>query len=193
VSQNRNLIIIGVIAAIIIIPTIVVWSSYNELVSAEIQVENEWAQIQVQYQRRYDLIPRVVNATKLYINYEQQLLTDIAKARSGWTNSLSGTVDEQINATGELDSVFNRLLAITVLEDYPELQGNQLVLGLIDELEGTENRIAVARLRYNEAVTEYNKQVRLFPGSIVAGMFGFEKKPYYQAGEGSDVAPNVPI
>ena len=192
-SQNRNIIIIGVLAAVILIPTLVVWSSYNGLVSSEIQVENEWAQIQVQYQRRYDLIPRIVNATKLYINYEQQLLTDIANARSDWTSSLGGSIDDQIDAAGELDSVFNRLLAITVVEDYPELQGNQLVLSLIDELEGTENRIAVARTRYNEAVTDYNKNVRLFPGSIVANMFSFEQKPYYQASEGSDNVPNVPV
>lgn len=192
-SQNRNLIIIGVVAVVILVPAIMVWSSYNGLVSAEIQVENEWAQIEVQYQRRYDLIPNVVNATKLYINYEQSLLTDIAAARSGWTDSLDGSVDEQINAAEEMDDVSNRLLAVVVVEDYPDLEANTLVLGLIDELEGTENRIAVARLRYNEAVTEYNKKVRLFPGNIVANMFGFETKPYYEAGEGTDEVPNVPI
>jgi len=192
-SQNRNLIIIGVVAVVILVPAIMVWSSYNGLVSAEIQVENEWAQIEVQYQRRYDLIPNVVNATKLYINYEQSLLTDIAAARSGWTDSLDGSVDEQINAAEEMNDVSNRLLAVVVVEDYPDLEANTLVLGLIDELEGTENRIAVARLRYNEAVTEYNKKVRLFPGNIVANMFGFETKPYYEAGEGTDEVPNVPI
>ena len=192
-SQNRNLIIIGVLAVVIIVPAIMVWSSYNGLVSADIQVENEWAQIQVQYQRRYDLIPNVVNATKLYINYEQSLLTDIAEARSRWTDSLDGSVDDQITAAEEMNDVSNRLLAVVVVEDYPDLEANTLVLGLIDELEGTENRIAVARLRYNEAVTEYNKKVRLFPGNIVANMFGFETKPYYEAGEGVDEVPNVPI
>jgi len=100
-------------------------------------------------------------------------------------------VDEQINAAEEMDDVSNRLLAVVVVEDYPDLEANTLVLGLIDELEGTENRIAVARLRYNEAVTEYNKKVRLFPGNIVANMF--ETKPYYEAGEGTDEVPNVPI
>ena len=192
-SQNRNLIIIGVVALVILVPAIMVWSSYNGLVSAEIQVDNEWAQIEVQYQRRYDLIPNVVNATKLYINYEQSLLTDIAAARSGWTDSLDGSVDDQIAANDEMDDISNRLLAVMVVEDYPDLQADSLVLGLIDELEGTENRIAVARLRYNEAVTEYNKKVRLFPGNIVANMFGFETKPYYEAGEGTDQVPNVPI
>jgi LemA protein len=192
-NQNRTLIIGAVIAAIVIVPLLVVWSSYNGLVTAEINVDNEWAQVEVQYQRRFDLIPRVVNSTKLYINYEQKLLTDIASARSGWTDSLGGSVNDQVEAAGEMDSVFNRLLAIMVVEDYPELQGNTLVLGLIDELEGTENRIAVARLRYNEAVTEYNKKVRLFPGSIVAGMFGFEQRDYYESQDGSDLAPNVPI
>lgn len=191
-SQNRTLIIGAVVALVVIVPLLTVWSTYNGLVNAEIDVDNEWAQVQVQYQRRYDLIPRVVNATKLFINYEQELLTDIAAARSGWTDSLGGGVDGQIEAAGEMDSVFNRLLAIAVVEDYPELQGNTVVLGLIDELEGTENRIAVARMRYNEAVTEFNRKVRLFPGSLIAGMFGFETKPYYEAQDGSDVAPNVP-
>ena len=188
--QSKNLIVIGIIA-IVIVPVLLIWSNYNGLVSAEIQIENEWAQIQVQYQRRYDLIPNVINSTKLYIDYEQALLTDIAEARSAWTQSLDGSVDEQINAADDIDSVYNRLLAVVVVEDYPDLQASTLVLGLIDELEGTENRIAVARLRYNEAVTEYNKKVRLFPGNIVASLFGFETKPYFSAGNGADQVPNV--
>ncbi len=90
-NQNRTLIIGAVIAAVVIIPLLVVWSSYNGLVTTEINVDNEWAQVEVQYQRRFDLIPRVVNSTKLYINYEQQLLTDIASARSGSSDSKWGT------------------------------------------------------------------------------------------------------
>ena len=192
-KTNNSMIIIGVVAAIIIIPGLMFLTSYNGLVSSEIEVDEAWAQVQVQYQRRFDLIPRIVNATKLYINYEQQLLTDIASARSGWTDSLEGGLDDQIDASEEVDSVYNRLLAVVVVENYPELQADQVVLGLIDELEGTENRIAVARLRYNEAVTKYTKKTRLFPGSIVANMFGFDPKPYYEAQEGSDEAPKVPI
>lgn len=191
-KDNNTPLIIGLIALAIIIPSAIIWSNYNGLVSAEIQVENEWAQIQVQYQRRYDLIPRIVNATNLYINYEQELLTNITQARTAWTNSLNNPIDEQITASENLDNVYNRLLAVVTVEDYPELEGNQLVLGLIDELEGTENRIAVARQRYNQAVTEYNKKVRLFPGNIIANMFSFTQKPYYQAGEGTDQPPNVP-
>lgn len=191
-NNNRTLLVIGLIATAIIIPSTIIWRNYNGLVSAEIQVENEWAQIQVQYQRRHDLIPRIVNATNLYINYEQELLTDITQARSTWTNSLSNPIDEQITASENLDNVYNRLLAVVTVEDYPELEGNQLVLGLIDELEGTENRIAVARQRYNEAVTDYNKKVRLFPGNIIANMFGFTQKTYYQPGQGTDQPPNVP-
>jgi LemA protein len=168
-------------------------SSYNGLVSAEIEVDDAWSQVQVQYQRRFDLIPRIVNATKLYINYEQQLLTDIASARSGWTDSLEGSIDDQMTASQEVDSVYNRLLAVVVVENYPELQADQVILGLIDELEGTENRIAVARMRYNEAVTKYTKKTRLFPGNMVANMFGFKPKPYYEAQEGSDEPPKVPI
>ena len=191
-NGNRVLVLAGIVVVIALVPSFVVWSRYNGLVSSDIQVDNEWAQIQVQYQRRADLIPRIVNATKLYINYEQALLTDIAKARSGWTESLEGSIDEQIVAAEEFDSVFNRLLAIVVVEDYPELEADTIVLGLIDELEGTENRIAVARLRYNEAVTDYNKKVRLFPSNIIANLFGFEEKTYYQADENSGQVPNVP-
>lgn len=95
-------------------------------------------------------------------------------------------------ASQEIDSVFNRLLAIVVVEDYPELQADQVVLTLIDELEGTENRIAVARMNYNEAVTRYVKRTRLFPGNIVAGIFGFQEKPFYEANPDAAGAPNVP-
>lgn len=191
--KTSSIIVVAIVAVAVIVPAMLVWGNYNGLVSAEIGVEEKWAQVQVQYQRRFDLIPRVVNATKLYINYEQDLLTDIAEARSGWTDSLNGDLDDQIAANGEVDSILGRLMAVVIIEDYPELKGDEVVLSLIDELEGTENRIEVARLMYNEAVTVYNKRVRLFPGSIVAGMFGFESKPYYQAQEGSDEAPNVPI
>lgn len=145
----------------------------------------------MQYQRRFDLIPRIVNATKAYIDYEGGLLTDITEARSAWTDSLGGGIDDQVSASGELDSVYDRLLAVVVVEDYPELRADQLVLSLIDELEGTENRVAVARRLYNEAVTVFNKKTRLFPGSIVANTFGFEEKPYFQPTPGSDEAPDV--
>jgi LemA protein len=185
-------ILILVLAGIVIIPGVFLVTSYNGLVSSQIQVDEAWAQVQVQYQRRYDLIPRIVNSTKLYIEYEQQLLTDIAEARSAWTSSLEGGVEGQMAASQEIDSVFNRLLAIVVVEDYPELQADQVVLTLIDELEGTENRIAVARMNYNEAVTRYVKRTRLFPGNIVAGIFGFQEKPFYEANPDAAGAPNVP-
>jgi LemA protein len=185
-------ILILVLAGIVIIPGVFLVTSYNGLVSSQIQVDEAWAQVQVQYQRRHDLIPRIVNSTKIYIDYEQQLLTDIAEARSAWTSSLEGGVEDQMAASQEIDSVFNRLLAIVVVEDYPELQADQIVLTLIDELEGTENRIAVARMNYNEAVTKYVKRTRLFPGSIVAGIFGFQEKPFYEANPDAAGAPNVP-
>ena len=185
-------IIILVLAGIIIVPGIFLITSYNGLVSSEIQVDEAWAQVQVQYQRRYDLIPRIVNSTKLYIEYEQNLLTDIAEARSAWTNSLDGDIDDQISASQEIDSVFNRLLAVVVVENYPELQADQIVLSLIDELEGTENRISVARMNYNEAITEYNKRTRLFPGNIVTNWFGFEEKPFSEANPDAAEAPDVP-
>ena len=174
-----------------IVPGLYVVTTYNGLVSSELQVDEGWAQVQVQYQRRFDLIPRIVNATKAYIDFEGGLLTDIAEARSAWTESLGGGIDDQISASGELDSVYNRLLAVVVVENYPDLRSNQLVLSLIDELEGTENRIAVARRLYNEDVTDFNKKTRLFPGSIVASTFGFQEKAYFQPSPGSGEAPDV--
>ena len=155
--------------------------TYNGLVSANISVDQSWGDIQVQYQRRADLIPQVINATKLYINYEQKLLTDITNARSAWAKSLQGSIADQVNATQTLDSVTSRLQTVLIIENYPDLKGNQVVLTLIDELEGTENRIAVARTRFNQAVADYNGKVLTFPNNIVAGSFGFQQKPYFKA------------
>ena len=180
-----------VVAVAVLVPGMYYVSLYNGLVYSAIEVDEKWAQVQVQYQRRYDLIPQIINATKLYISYEQALLVNITQARSAWTNSLEGSVEEQIEANEGLDSVFNRLLSIVVVEDYPDLSADTLVLTLIDELEGTENRIAVARLQYNEAVTEYNSKTKLFPSSIVADMNGYTERPYYEASSGADQSPTV--
>jgi LemA protein len=158
--------------------------SYNGLVTASVGVDQSWGDIQVQYQRRADLIPKVINATNLYINYEQKLLTDITNARSAWAKSIQGSTSDQVNATQALDSVTSRLQTVLIVENYPDLKGNQVVLTLIDELEGTENRIAVSRTRYNQAVADYNGKVLIFPTNIVAGSFGFHQRPYFRSQTG---------
>jgi len=165
----------------VLVSSLVLVFSYNGLVSSEAKVDGSWAQIEVQYQRRADLIPQIVDATNTFIQFEQDLLTEIARARSAWTSSLEGTQEEQIDASEDLNQAYSRLLAVVIVEDYPQIQSDQVVLSLIDELEGTENRIAVARLLYNEAVLEYNVKVRAFPSNVVAGLFGFQQRPFFQS------------
>ncbi|MBM3292682.1 LemA family protein [Candidatus Bathyarchaeota archaeon] len=178
--MNAKTWVIGLIFVLVVIGGGVILS-YNGIVSASVNVDQSWADIQVQYQRRADLIPQLVNATKTFINFEQKLLTDIAAARSAWTQSLKGSAEDQIAAGDKLNDVTSRLLAIVTVENYPILKSDQIVLGLMDELSGTENRIAVARTRYNEAVGNYNKQILSFPANMIAGMFNFKPRAFYQA------------
>jgi LemA protein len=182
------LIVVALIVGGILIAFVV---GYNNLVSLDVSCDEQWSQVQVQYQRRYDLIPRVVNATKLYINYEKSLLTDITEARSRWADALSQSLENQASANAEMDSVMSRLLAIVTVENYPDLKADQVVLGLIDELEGTENRISVARGRYNEAVATYNGAIRMIPTNLIAGMMGLSTRPYFASDWEAESAPPV--
>jgi LemA protein len=166
----------------------------NSFVVKRVDTEAKWSQVQNQYQRRYDLIPRLVNSTKLYINYEGKLLTDITEARSQWGKSLSEQpTQSQIEAQGQLDSVISRLMVIVTSENYPELKADKLVQSLMDELAGTENRISVERLRYIQSVQEYNTALQLFPGNIIAGMMNLHPLPNYQANPNAQDAPNVTL
>ena len=167
--------------------------TYNSLINAEENVNQQWAIVQSKYQRRFDLIPRIVNSTKMYINFERDLLTDITEARSKWAESLGQPIEEQMQDTSGLENVLSRLMVVVTTENYPELKSDQIVLALIDELEGTENRISVERDRYNIEATKYNKKLRIFPSSIVAGMGGFDRKPLFKAQSGADIAPLVPM
>ncbi|ALV21192.1 MAG: LemA family protein [Carnobacterium sp.] len=179
-------IIIGVVIALLILVVPFV-SSYNGLIQEESNVDVAWSQVESQLQRRNDLIPNLVNSVKGAMNQEQAVFGDIADARA----QLGGadTVEEKIDANNEMSSALSRLLV--VVENYPELKSNENVTALMDELAGTENRVAVERQRYNEAVQGYNNRVRRFPGSIIASMTGFEKKPYFKAVEGAETAPEV--
>lgn len=177
--------------ALIVIVVIAIWliGAYNSFVTLSQAIDNQWAQVETQYQRRIDLIPNLVNTAKGYMQFEQSLLTEITTLRSQWMATTS--VDDKVNIGNALDSALGRLIA--VYENYPQLQSVTPVASLMDELAGTENRIAVERMRFNDRVREYNTAILLFPSNIVAGAFGFHQRPYFESQEGADVVPTVNI
>ena len=170
--------------------------SYNNMVKMDEGVQEAWSQVENVYQRRADLIPNLVATVKGYAEHEQQTLEGVVSARSKATQitvDADGMSAEQLakyqQAQGELGAALGKLLAIT--ENYPELKANENFLSLQAQLEGTENRIAVERKKFNEAAKEYNTAIRQFPKNIVANLFGFEKKPYFEAAEGAQQTPVV--
>ena len=188
----------SIIVILAVLAAIVLWfvGKYNAMVTAEENVETSWAQVENQYQRRSDLIPNLVATVKGYAEHESQVFESVVEARAKATQI---TIDptnaspEQLaafqNAQGELSQALGRLLAVA--ENYPDLKANENFRDLQSQLEGTENRIAVARNAFNEAAQQLNVLIRKFPNNIVAGMFGFEKKPYFEAEDGADKAPKV--
>lgn len=175
--------ILGVVAIFVIW----MFSGYNGLVVERENVDNAFRQVETQYQRRFDLIPNLVNTVKGAANFEQSTLTAVTEARTKWQNSTS-TAD-RVTAANQFDSAMSRLL-VTV-EAYPQLQATQAFRDLMVETSGTENRIAVARKDYNDAVASYNIRVRRFPTNILAALFGYSAEPGFQAAPGSDTAPVV--
>jgi len=182
----KKLLIGLAVAAVLIIITLI--SLYNGIVSKHETITAKWAQVENQLQRRNDLIPNLVNSVKGYASHEKTVFEEVTKARSQWASA--STVDEKVKAAGAVDGALARLLL--VVENYPVLKADQTFLRLMDELSGTENRIAVERMRYNEAVRDYNITVKTFPGNIVAGMFGFKPaSEYFKAEENAKVVPEV--
>ncbi len=161
--------------------------AYNGLVSAEEAVDAQWYQVENQYQRRADLIPNLVETVKGYAAQEEKILLEVTKYRSQW--SAAATQEEKIEAAKGMDSAISRLLV--VVENYPQLKSNENFLALQAQLEGTENRIAVERMRYNEKVRDYNTLLKRMPSSIVANMYGFGSKSYFEAEKGAEEAPEV--
>lgn len=179
-----------VLLAVIAVILILVFSligSYNGLVTKSENVEAAWSLIDVQLQRRYDLIPNLVATVKEYAAHEEEVFASVAEARSKLAGA--GSVSEAAEADAQLSGALSRLLAIA--EAYPELKANQNFINLQDELAGTENRIATARRDYNDAARSYNTSIRRFPTNIIAGMFGFESVDYYEAPEASRENPDV--
>lgn len=185
--MKKGLIVLIVVIVIVGIFAMSIFGSYNSLVSLDEEVNTQWANVESSLQRRFDLIPNLVESVKGAMTQEKEVFTAIADARARLAGA--GSVDESVQASNELEGALARLLV--VVEAYPELKSNQNVTGLMDELAGTENRISVERNRYNEVVSRYNTNIRSFPRNIMAGMFGFEKRPYFEATPGADVAPEV--
>src|SRR3972149_5359942 len=156
-----------------------IWVTYNRLVKQDEAIKALWAQVETQLQRRSDLIPNLVEVVKGYAKHEKEIFENVAQARAKLAGARS--VDEKISAANELSGFLGRLLAIA--ENYPNLKANESFNRLMDELAGTENRIAVERKRYNDIVQVNNKKVKRFPPNMLAGMFGFSPSPYFEAEE----------
>ncbi len=191
--MKKSTIIIIVVAVVAIIWAV---TSYNGLVNMDEGVGTAWSNVENQYQRRADLIPNLVNTVKGYASHEKETLDAVVTARTRATQmtvSADDLTPEKLQAyqkaQGEVGAALGRLLAIT--ENYPDLKANQNFLELQAQLEGTENRISVERRNFNEAAKSYNTAIRTFPRNLLAGMFGFEKRPYFEAEEGASKAPEV--
>ena len=182
--------------AVVVIVAIFIFSSYNGFVSKEEAVNTAWSNVETQYQRRSDLIPNLVNTVKGYAAHESQTLASVTEARARATSinlSAGELTPERLaqfqQAQADVRSALGRLIAVA--ESYPDLKANQNFIELQSQLEGTENRIAVARKDFNDAARKYNVAVRRFPSNLVAALFGFDQKPYFEAAEGTETAPQV--
>lgn len=186
-------IVIGVVVLILLW----VMGSYNGLVNAKETVSQSWGDVQAQYQRRLDLIPNLVNTVEGAVKFEQTTQTQIAALRTGVANAKAAlanaqTGDERVAAVRQADQVSDTFTNLNInVENYPQLKATENFLSLQDELAGTENRVAVARQRYNEATRNYNVKTKRFPSNIIAGMFGFTEEKFFEAATGAEKAPKV--
>ena len=176
-----------VIIGVLVIIVLWAWSGYNGLVSKDEAVVSQWANVETVYQRRLDLIPNIVNTVKGSAAQDEKIFTTLAEARSKYSGASS--INDKAMAAGEVESALARLLVI--VENYPDLKSQQSFQALIAELEGTENRISVERMRYNKEVKSYNTTIRKVPRNLLAGMFGFERHELFEAAEGAEDAPQV--
>ncbi|MDP8269688.1 MAG: LemA family protein [Candidatus Tenebribacter davisii] len=197
-AKTGCLIAIAVVVVLIIIMISSIIGNYNKMVTLDEGVKEKWSQVENVYQRRYDLIPNLVNTVKGYAAHEKETFTAVteARAKAGGTFNISEKVlndpamfQKFQQAQSSLGGALQRLMV--VMEKYPDLKANQNFLALQDQLEGTENRIAVERKRFNEAARNYNTYIKIFPKVIIANMFGFDEKQYFKSTEGAEEAPKV--
>ncbi len=176
---------------IVVIVILALWSlvSYNGLVSSRETYTAQWSQVENQYQRRFDLIPNLVNAVKGAMKQETEVFTALAEARTRYSGATSQA--DKVQAASQVESALGRLLV--VMENYPQLKSVDAVRDLMVSLEGTENRVSVERQKYNDTVRGYNLRVQRVPGSIFAAIFNFDVQPYFEAAAGSDKAPEVKL
>lgn len=184
----KNKILIGVVILAVLIG---LWfmSSYNSMVKGNLTVDTQWAQVEAQYQRRFDLIPNLVASVQGIMTQEKDVFTAIANARQGYAGAK--TIDEKAEAAGRMESALGRLLVIT--ENYPQLNSSETVKNLMIQLEGTENRVSVERTRFNDVVSTFNGSIITFPSNLVASIFGFEKRAFFKADEAAAKAPTVKL
>lgn len=194
--MNRKWLVPGVILGALLLLAVMIGGSYNGLVNSRTSVQKSFANVQTQYQRRADLVPNLVNTVKGAANFEQTTLTQVTQARAKATSitidpskSTPAQLQQYQNSQGELSQALGRLLAVS--ENYPQLQATQAFRDLQAQLEGTENRIAVARKDYNDASASYNARIQRFPTNVTAGLFGFDPFPYFQADVAAQKAPPV--
>lgn len=173
--------------AVVVLVLLYGWSMYNGFVGKNEAVDGQWAQVETAYQRRFDLIPNLVDSVKGIMAQEQEVFGALAEARTRYAGA--GIVDEKAAAATQVESALGRLLVI--MENYPELRSVESVNSLMAELAGTENRVSVERRRFNDAVRELNVAVKRFPGNVVASIFSFSERAYFEAAEGAEEAPQV--
>ena len=177
-----------IILAIVVILVIAIISMYNSLVSAKVKVDNAWSQIDVQLQRRFDLIPNFVETVKGYVSHESETFEKIAQLRTSWANA--GTVSEKANLDNQLSGALKTIMAVS--ENYPELKANQNFSELSEELRNTENKISFSRQFYNDTVTMYNEKLQIFPSNIIANLFNFKSRDLFKT-DSDEARKNVKV
>lgn len=178
-----------IIGVLVVLVAVYAGGKYNGLVTQNEAIDTQWAQVESQYQRRFDLIPNLVASVQGAMKQEQSVFTAIADARTRYAGA--ATTEAKAAAATEVESALGRLLV--VMENYPQLASIGTVQSLMAELAGTENRVSVERMRYNELVRDYNVSVKTFPGALVARVFGFDARTMFEAAEGAEVAPKVEL
>ena len=178
-----------ILASVVVIVGGYVWLTYNRLITANETIDNQWAQVETQYQRRFDLIPNLVESVKGVMTQEQKIFGDLAEARTRYAGA--GNANQKAEAATRVEGAFARLLAI--MENYPQLKSSENVQTLMAQLEGTENRISVERKRYNDSVKDFNVMIKRIPAKWIASSLGFSERNYFEAIKGSKNAPKVDL